>query len=242
MGYIEFKDVSKSYGKNKILDGISLSLDEHKVLGVLGPSGSGKTTLLRLLSGLENPDTGTIKIDGKTVSEKTKIIVEPEHRHISMVFQDLALWPHMTVSQHLEFVLEAGGIKGTTAKEPIQENLKSVGLERYANSYPHQLSGGEKQRLALARALVQRPKVLLFDEPLSSLDQIFRKDLLKELLRLKAELGLTTIYVTHNYTDIIDLSDEIAILDKGRIIQRDKTRTVFQKPANDFVAELIGRK
>jgi iron(III) transport system ATP-binding protein len=243
MGYIEFKDVNKSYGQNMVLDSISLSLGEHRVLGVLGPSGSGKTTLLRLLAGFERPDTGTISINGSVVCDQSKnAYVEPEHRNIAMVFQDLALWPHMTVREHLMFVLEASGAGKAGFDEVIGKNLELVDMFRYIDAYPHELSGGEKQRLAIARALVQKPRVLLFDEPLSSLDQILRKDLMKELLKLKHEFRITTLYVTHNYHDIIDLADEIAVIDRGRIVQRDETKALFQNPANDFVASIVGRR
>jgi ABC-type sugar transport system ATPase subunit len=147
----------------------------------------------------------------------------------------------MTVREHLSFVLEAVGAARGDFDDIVKRNLEHVSMGGYVNSYPHELSGGERQRLAIARALVQGPRLMLFDEPLSSLDQILRKDLMKELLALKQELGITTLYVTHNYHDIIDLADEIAVMDEGRIIQHDETRALFQNPKNDFVARIIGR-
>lgn len=242
MAFIELSNVSKSFNGNRVVDSMDMAVEENKVLGIIGTSGSGKTTLLRMLAGFEHPDNGSISVNGTQVFDKPgNVFVEPEHRGIAMVFQDLALWPHMKVKEHLSFVLDARRIPREKQDEIINDNLKIVGLGRYINSYPHELSGGEKQRLAIVRALVQKPKVLLFDEPLSNLDQILRKDVMREFIRVKEEFNITTVYVTHNYKDIIDLADEIAVMDNGGIIQMDETKTLFQNPVNNFVAEIIGR-
>ncbi len=243
MGYIEFKNVTKSFNSNTVIDNLELAINEKDVLGILGPSGSGKTTLLRLLAGFEKPDLGKIIINKTEVFNKLKnIFLDPERRNIAMVFQDLALWPHMTVREHLSFVLNAKNVSKPDQEELINDNLDLVSLYNYSDSYPHELSGGEKQRLAIVRALIQKPDVLLFDEPLSNLDQILRKDMMREFIKLKEEFQITTIYVTHNYKDVLDLADEIAVLDKGKIIQKNKTKELFRNPINDFVANIVGRK
>lgn len=242
MGYIEFEQVSKSFDETKVVDDVSFKIDKGHVLGILGPSGSGKTTIMRMVAGFEKPDSGKIMIDEDVVFDfGSGSFIEPEKRGISMVFQDLALWPHMTCRQHLEFALEARGGGKKDFDDVIATQLEKVGLGDRVGAYPHELSGGEKQRLSIARALVQEPKVLLFDEPLSNLDQILRKDLMREFISIKKEYGITTIYVTHNYKDILDLCDNIAVIDNGRVVQMDKTKKLFQKPKNDFVAHIIGR-
>jgi len=235
--------VTKSFNSNTVIDNLELAINEKDVLGILGPSGSGKTTLLRLLAGFEKPDLGKIIINKTEVFNKLKnIFLDPERRNIAMVFQDLALWPHMTVREHLSFVLNAKNVSKPDQEELINDNLDLVSLYNYSDSYPHELSGGEKQRLAIVRALIQKPDVLLFDEPLSNLDQILRKDMMREFIKLKEEFQITTIYVTHNYKDVLDLADEIAVLDKGKIIQKNKTKELFRNPINDFVANIVGRK
>jgi len=239
VSFIEIHKVDKSFGKKRVISNLSLEVKKNELLGILGPSGCGKTTLLRLIAGFEVPDRGEIRIDGDCVySSSNGIFVPPEKRNIGMVFQDLALWPHMTVREHIDFVLGSRNIK---SKEKIEEILELVDLKSLSESYPEQLSGGEKQRVAIARALAQEPRVLLLDEPLSNLDQILRKDFKDEITKLRKKFGITTIYVTHNYLELIDIADKIAIMRKGRIIQFGRSKEVYQNPKNNFVRNILGK-
>jgi len=210
MSAIELRAVSKAYDGRAVVDGISVSVERGERVVLLGPSGCGKTTVLRLVAGLEVPDSGAITINGSPVAEGGRNLVEPERRHIGMVFQDLALWPHMTVSQHLEFALRYD-IRTDLAHRParIREALEMVCMADRAQAKPGELSGGQQQRVALARALVANPAVVLMDEPLSSLDLELNRYLRREILRLHAELGFTLVYVTHNREEAADIGSRV---------------------------------
>ncbi|MCK4729941.1 MAG: ABC transporter ATP-binding protein [Candidatus Aenigmarchaeota archaeon] len=238
MEEIKISNISK-YFEKEILSDISLEIEKNKITGILGPSGSGKTTLLRIISGLEIPDKGTIFINNKCVCSE-KIFVEPEKRNIGFVFQDLGLWPHMNAEEHLDFVLDAKGITNSEQKEKeITKILKLVNLDKYIKSYPRQLSGGEKQRLAIARVLAQDSKILLLDEPFSNLDPVLKKELKKELVGLQKKMKLTIVYITHNPSEIFDIADKIVILKEGRILQEGKPKEFLKKPKNDFVRKFL---
>ncbi len=238
MEAIKLSNVSK-YFEKEILSNVFLDIENNKIVGILGPSGSGKTTLLRIISGLEVPDKGAIFITGECVYSE-KIFVEPEKRNIGFVFQDLGLWPHMNAEEHLDFVLEAKGITNSEQKEKeIKKTLKLVNLDKYSKSYPHQLSGGEKQRLAIARVLAQDSKILLLDEPFSNLDPVLKKELKKELVSLQKKMKLTIVYITHNPSEIFDIADKIVILKEGKILQEGKPKEVLKKPKNDFVRKFL---
>ena len=199
MSAIELRAVSKAYGGRAVVDGISASVERGERVVLLGPSGCGKTTVLRLVAGLEVPDSGTISIDGSRVAEDGRNLVPPEQRHIGMVFQDLALWPNMTVYEHLEFALRYDRRnKPTDRLVRIREVLEMVRMADRAQAKPGELSGGQQQRVALARALVANPTSVLMDEPLSSLDPELNLHLRREILRLHAQLGFTLVYVTHS--------------------------------------------
>jgi len=210
MSAIELRAVSKAYDGRAVVAGISVSVERGERVVLLGPSGCGKTTVLRLVAGLEVPDSGAITINGSPVAEGGRNLVEPERRHIGMVFQDLALWPHMTVSQHLEFALRYD-IRTDLAHRParIREALEMVRMADRAQAKPGELSGGQQQRVALARALVANPAVVLMDEPLSSLDLELNRYLRREILRLHAELGFTLVYVTHNREEAADIGSRV---------------------------------
>jgi iron(III) transport system ATP-binding protein len=199
------------------LTGACLEIASGEALVVLGPSGCGKTTFLRLLAGLEVPDRGEILLGERTVATAGRNLVPPHHRGVGFVFQDLALWPHLTVAENLGFVM--GSVRVPKAERPsrAREMLGLVRIEAFAERYPHQLSGGEQQRAALARALVGRPQLLLLDEPFSSLDPELRETLRTELSALRRRLGLTTIYVTHDRQDEVALADRIVTMRDGRI-------------------------
>jgi iron(III) transport system ATP-binding protein len=236
--FIGIHGIDKFLGGKKVISDLSLEVEKNKLLGILGPSGCGKTTLLRLIAGLEVPDRGEIIINGSIVYSDRGVFVPPEKRNVGMVFQDLALWPHMTVKEHINFVLESRNMKDGDRVVGI---LDLVDLTSLSESYPEQLSGGEKQRVAIARALAQEPRILLLDEPLSGLDQILRGDLKKEIRKLQKKLGITTIYVTHNYLELIDIADDIAVMQEGRIIQSGRTGEVYEKPKNNFVKNILGK-
>ncbi len=210
MSAIELRAVSKAYDGRTVVDKISMSVQHGERVVLLGPSGCGKTTVLRLAAGLEVPDSGAIAIDGRLVAEGGRNLVEPEQRRIGMVFQDLALWPHMTVSQHLEFALRYG-IRTDPAHRlaRIRETLEMVRMADRAQARPGELSGGQQQRVALARALVAKPAVVLMDEPLSSLDPELNLHLRREIMKLHAELGFTLIYVTHSREEATDIGSRV---------------------------------
>jgi len=232
MAVIVFNAVSKGYSGKTVLHDFSLNVEDGERVTILGPSGCGKTTVLRLLAGFIEPDTGTISIDGKVVATSGKILQQPERRHVGMVFQDLALWPHLTVAGNLEFGLKAQGIPKTQRAQRIGEILKLVDMETYSRSRPAELSGGQQQRVALARALVLRPKALLMDEPLSNLDEELNKHLRQELLHLHAQLNFTLLYVTHDRSEAVEIGTRIIRMRQGRIEQIVS--------AKDFKAEKRG--
>jgi ABC-type Fe3+/spermidine/putrescine transport system ATPase subunit len=214
---LSIRHVSKRLGSHQALDGVSLDVGYGEAVAVLGPSGSGKTTLLRLIAGLEVPDNGEIWMNGVQVAATRQTLVAPYERGIGFVFQDLALWPHLTVHKHLEFVLDSMKVAHWKRADRIQETLELVRVSSLGARYPNQLSGGEQQRLALARALVGHPRLLLMDEPLSSLDAELRAAVRDELATLQHSLHVTTLYVTHDMQDAIILADQIIEMRAGRI-------------------------
>jgi len=216
---IEFIDVSKSYGSHPAVRDISLTIEEGARVAILGPSGCGKTTLLRLLAGFIAPDAGRLLIGGKSVAENGRILVAPESRNIGMVFQDLALWPHLTVRGNLEFGLRARKVPGREREKRIREVLELIHLTSRMDARPGELSGGQQQRVALARALVLRPRILLMDEPLSSLDRDLSRLILNEILALHKELQFTLIYVTHDVAEAIAIGSRIIEMKKGEVVK-----------------------
>jgi putative spermidine/putrescine transport system ATP-binding protein len=215
---LSVRGVCKRFGSHQAVDGVSLDVLQGTCAVVLGPSGCGKTTLLRLIAGLETPDSGQIWLDGAQVADARRNLVAPHERRIGFVFQDLALWPHLTIRQNLEFVLEARRISRAERATKIDEALRLVQVEPLSGRYAHQLSGGEQQRVALARSLVGQPRVLLLDEPLSSLDSELRAMLRQELTRVQRALQLTTVYVTHDREDAAALADAVVEMRAGRIV------------------------
>ncbi|MCP4020517.1 MAG: ABC transporter ATP-binding protein [Desulfobacteraceae bacterium] len=214
---IELSNITKKIPGGFALRDLNLTVPRGETLVLFGPSGCGKTTTLRLIAGFETPDEGIIRINGKIATGKGKLLA-PHKRDLGMVFQDLALWPHMTVRRHLEFVMDGSRVKDKEVKlNKITEVLEQVKLSARIDAYPHQLSGGEKQRLALARALVAQPAVLLMDEPLSSLDAHLRSDLLRDIRTLVREQKITTVYVTHDWGEAVFLADRAALMHNGQI-------------------------
>lgn len=217
MKVVSIDSVSKFYNKTKILDNITLEINEGERIAILGPSGCGKTTILRLIAGFIAPDTGSISIGGELVSKDNNIIKPPQQRHLGVVFQDLALWPHLSVKGNIEFGLKAKGLAKREREHHIQEILDLVGLSGYADRKPAELSGGQQQRVALARALVLEPGVLLMDEPLSSLDAELNVRLRKEIVALQKKLGFTLLYVTHNRDEAFAIASRIVLMRKGAV-------------------------
>ena len=216
MSALEFQNVSKSYGKRPVLGDLSFQIQRGERLVIHGPSGCGKTTVLRLLAGFLAPERGTILIDGLEVSTANKVLVGPEYRRLGMVFQDLALWPHLTVFQNLEFALKAQGLARAVREERIAEMLARVRLEGFEDIYPTRLSGGQQQRVAFARALVARPLALLMDEPLSNLDDELKDELCGQVLDLHAQLGFTLVYVTHSKDEMRRIGERAILLRNGK--------------------------
>jgi iron(III) transport system ATP-binding protein len=206
-----------------VIERVSLELCEGQAVALLGPSGCGKTTLLRLIAGLETPDDGEIWMAGKMVAARGRNTVAPRGRNIGFVFQDLALWPHLTVAGNLDFVLRSQGWEKRTRKDRIEEILQMVHMFSHADKYPSQLSGGEQQRIAIARALVARSQLLLLDEPLSNLDSDLKSTLLEELSVLQRRLNLTTLYVTHDKLEAATFANSVVKMSNGRIDESNLT-------------------
>jgi ABC-type Fe3+/spermidine/putrescine transport system ATPase subunit len=224
MAHLASVNVSKRFGSHQALNDVSLDVATGEAVGILGPSGCGKTTLLRLIAGLDVPDTGEIRLAGAQVSGPRRALVPAHERGIGFVFQDLALWPHLTVQKNLDFVLESAKTPRADRKARAHDVMTLVRIEPLSARYPHELSGGEQQRVALARALVGQPRVLLFDEPLSSLDAELRATLRTELARLQRALHVTTVYVTHDRVDVAVLADRVVEMRAGRIVSMSDTQ------------------
>jgi len=233
--------LTKRFGAEQALQSFDLDVAQGEFVTLLGPSGCGKTTTLRCIAGLERPDTGEIRIGGDVVvSAEAGIYLYPEHRNIGMVFQSYAVWPHMTVFDNVAYGLRVRHESGAAIAERTTKALALVGLDHLADRYATKLSGGQRQRVALARAIVYEPRVLLFDEPLSNLDAKLREQMRVELIRLQREVGITSIYVTHDQTEALTMSDRVVVMDKGVIQQIDDPHTIYVRPANAFVAKFIG--
>jgi spermidine/putrescine transport system ATP-binding protein len=232
---IEVASIGKEYGHVRVLDQVSAFFQPGLLTSLLGPSGSGKTTLLRIIGGFIAPDEGEVRFDGEDVTD-----VPLWRRNVGMVFQSYALFPHMTVHENLVFGLNRRGVRGEAARKEVARALEMVRLTGFDERRPKQLSGGQQQRVALARAMVTKPRVLLLDEPLSALDRRLRQDMQIELRRIQRESGLTTIFVTHDQEEALTLSDTVAILDQGKIVQEGKPAEIYERPRTRFAASFLG--
>jgi putative spermidine/putrescine transport system ATP-binding protein len=235
MAYLELREIRREFGPVVALDGITIELGEGEFLSLLGPSGCGKTTALRQVAGFDTPDAGSIWVDGRNVTH-----VPPNRRDMGMVFQAYSLFPNMTAEQNVEFGLRIRRRPRTDRRKRVRELLELVGLGHAGKRYPHQLSGGMQQRVALARALAIEPRVLLLDEPLSALDAKVRVQLREEIRRIQLELGITTLYVTHDQEEALSVSDHVAVMNAGNIEQMGTPAEMYSAPATPFVAEFIG--
>lgn len=236
MNILELKDVTKKYGGFTAVDGVSLEIEQGKVLSLLGPSGCGKTTTLRIIAGFALPDDGIVRIAGEDVGQ-----LKPYERNVGLLFQDYALFPHMTVAQNVAYGMRFRGSPGATIPLRVKQMLSLVQLSGMENRYPNQLSGGQQQRVALARALATDPKIVLLDEPLSALDAKLRLELRIELKDILRSVGATTIVVTHDQEEALSLGDEVVVMHAGRIVQRGTPTQIYKTPADKFVAEFVGR-
>ena len=235
MGYIRFENIVKNFGDTQVLKNISLDIEKGQLVTLLGPSGCGKSTLLRCLAGLERVTSGKVWLDGKDITNE-----EPRKRDIGMVFQQYSLFPNLTVEKNVAFGLQLKKMPKNQIDTKVKEMLEIVGLGDKGKSYPSQLPGGQQQRAALARAIVTEPKVLLLDEPLGALDLKLRQDMQYELIRLKNELGITFIYVTHDQEEALTMSDTIVVMNQGYIQQIGTPEDIYNEPENAFVADFIG--
>jgi iron(III) transport system ATP-binding protein len=239
--YVEVQNLVKWFGNDRAVDGISFSIPRGKFLTLLGPSGCGKTTTLMSIAGLHGIDGGSIRVGGVTYTSKDEgLFLPPEKRDIGMVFQSYAIWPHMTVKQNVAYPLEIRKVAAAEIADRVAEVLRLVGLGDMADKLATQLSGGQQQRTALARAIVSRPRLLLFDEPLSNLDLKLREQMRVELKRIQHEVGITSIYVTHDQAEALVMSDDIIVMSKGRIQQKGGPHEIYARPVNAYVSDFIG--
>ena len=234
MAILELKDIQKSFGSAKVLDGINLNAEEGEFITLLGSSGCGKTTTLRIISGLESPDVGSVILEGKDVTK-----AEPNKRDVNTVFQSYALFPHMTVEANVGYSLKIRGVSKPEIKERVKKMLELVQLSEFAARMPSELSGGQKQRVAIARGIINQPKVLL-DEPLGALDLQLRRQMQIELKRLQKTLGITFIYITHDQEEALNMSDRIAVMREGVFEQIGTPAEVYDSPKTAYVAQFVG--
>jgi spermidine/putrescine transport system ATP-binding protein len=232
---VVIEGVSKSFGDFQVLNNINLEIKKGEFFSLLGPSGCGKTTLLRIIAGFEHPDKGKLTLGGDDV-----LYMPPNKRPTNTVFQNYALFPHLTVFENVAFSPRLKGLSSGQIKNKVDEYLQLVRLEGHAGKKPNQLSGGQKQRVAIARALINDPRVLLLDEPLSALDAKLRQHMLIELDRIHDEIGITFIYVTHDQQEALSVSDRLAVMNQGDILQVDTPHEIYESPATNFVARFIG--
>lgn len=232
---IELKGITKSYGKDTILDNLSLNIKKNEFLTLLGPSGCGKTTTLKIIAGFETADSGQVVFENNIIND-----IPPYERQLNTVFQKYALFPHMNVYENIAFGLKLKKMPKDVIDQKVKEMLKLVALEGYENRDIEALSGGQQQRVAIARALVNEPKVLLLDEPLGALDMKLRKGMQIELKRIQQKLGITFIFVTHDQEEALTMSDTIVVINKGEIQQMGSPEDIYNEPANSFVAKFIG--
>ncbi|HTI53077.1 MAG TPA: ABC transporter ATP-binding protein [Verrucomicrobiae bacterium] len=232
---VTIQGVVKRFGVVTAVDAVDLTVADGELFTLLGPSGCGKTTLLRLLAGFYQPDGGTIRFGDRVVNG-----LAPYERRIGMVFQNYALWPHMTVADNIGYGLRLQRLPGEEVAARLREGLRKVNLAGFEARYPGQLSGGQQQRVALARALVLNPDILLLDEPLSNLDAKIRVQVRAEIRRLQRELAITTIYVTHDQEEALSLSDRVAVMRDGRVLQVGPPRELYERPRTRFVADFVG--
>ncbi len=240
MATVTIKHITKAFGDNVVLKEFNETFQDGEFITLLGPSGCGKTTMLRIIAGFEKPTSGELYIDDQLVSGG-KTFIPPEKRSIGMVFQSYAVWPHMNVYDNVAYPLTIKKTPKTEIKKHVGRVLEIVHLSQYAQRFPNQLSGGQQQRVALARALVAAPKLLLLDEPLSNLDAKLRESMRFEIKEIQRELGITVVYVTHDQTEAMAMSDRVFLINRGVVQQCGSPEEIYNNPANQFVADFLGK-
>jgi len=240
MATVTIKHITKAFGDNVVLKEFNETFQEGEFITLLGPSGCGKTTMLRIIAGFEKPTSGELYIDDQLVSGG-KTFIPPEKRGIGMVFQSYAVWPHMNVYDNVAYPLTIAKKPKAEIRKSVEKVLEIVHLSQYAQRFPNQLSGGQQQRVALARALVAAPKLLLLDEPLSNLDAKLRESMRFEIKEIQRQLGITVVYVTHDQTEAMAMSDRIFLINRGVVQQSGTPQQIYNEPANQFVADFLGK-
>ena len=233
--FLNVQNLTKTFGTTTVVKDVSFAFDKGEFISLLGPSGCGKTTILRMIAGFENPTSGSIKVDGQDITS-----FKPNQRQLGMVFQAYALFPNLNVGDNIGFGLKIAGMGAEERRARVEEMLKLIGLPGYEKRYPYEMSGGQQQRVALARAIAPRPRMLLLDEPLSALDAKIRVSLREEIRAIQLDLGITTVFVTHDQEEALSISDRIVVMHAGNIEQLGAPHEIYNKPATRFVATFVG--
>ncbi|QDZ11182.1 ABC transporter ATP-binding protein [Devosia ginsengisoli] len=236
MAFLDVQNLTKTFGQTTVVKGVSFAFDKGEFISLLGPSGCGKTTILRMIAGFERPTSGSIEVDGQDITH-----LKPNQRQLGMVFQAYALFPNLNVGDNIGFGLKIAGMPAEERRARIDEMLKLIGLSGFDKRYPYELSGGQQQRVALARAIAPRPRMLLLDEPLSALDAKIRVSLREEIRAIQLDLGITTVFVTHDQEEALSISDRVVVMNAGNIEQLGAPHEIYNKPATRFVATFVGQ-
>ena len=234
--FLEVENLTKTFGTTTVVKSVSFAFDKGEFISLLGPSGCGKTTILRMIAGFERPSSGTIRIDGQDITQ-----LKPNQRRLGMVFQAYALFPNLTVGDNIGFGLKIAGAPAEERRARVDEMLKLIGLPGFEKRFPYELSGGQQQRVALARAIAPKPRLLLLDEPLSALDAKIRVSLREEIRAIQLDLGITTVFVTHDQEEALSISDRIVVMNAGSIEQLGAPHDIYNRPATRFVATFVGQ-
>ena len=234
--FLSVENLTKSFGTNTVVKGVSFGFAKGEFISLLGPSGCGKTTILRMIAGFENPTSGSIKVDGQDITT-----LKPNQRQLGMVFQAYALFPNLNVGDNIGFGLKIAGVPAEERRARVEEMLKLIGLPGFEKRYPYEMSGGQQQRVALARAIAPRPRLLLLDEPLSALDAKIRVSLREQIRDIQLDLGITTVFATHDQEEALSISDRIVVMNAGNIEQLGAPHEIYNKPATRFVATFVGQ-
>jgi putative spermidine/putrescine transport system ATP-binding protein len=233
--FLQVQNLVKTFGQTTVVKGVSFAFDKGEFISLLGPSGCGKTTILRMIAGFETPTSGTIEVDGKDITH-----LKPNQRQLGMVFQAYALFPNLNVGDNIGFGLKVAGMPRDERRARVTDMLRLIGLAGYEKRFPYEMSGGQQQRVALARAIAPRPRLLLLDEPLSALDAKIRVSLREEIRSIQRELGITTVFVTHDQEEALSISDRIVVMNAGNIEQLGTPHDIYNRPATRFAATFVG--
>ena len=235
MAFLDVQNLTKTFGNTTVVKSVSFAFDKGEFISLLGPSGCGKTTILRMIAGFERPTSGSIEVDGQDITH-----LKPNQRQLGMVFQAYALFPNLNVGDNIGFGLKISGMPAEQRRARVDEMLRLIGLPGFEKRYPYEMSGGQQQRVALARAIAPRPRMLLLDEPLSALDAKIRVSLREEIRAIQLDLGITTVFVTHDQEEALSISDRIVVMNAGSIEQLGAPHEIYNKPASRFVATFVG--